>query len=137
MSFEGRPTLKDIKPSPRVYIISSHLDSSLLRDLRLPLLPKPVRHIPLVIQVKTTDLAKEADVETTTWRQWEVDADAAIKKDSLEWREQFMSSFESLTAVRIAEDSTSLAKNRAAIASRWVAEKRIFGMEFEGQEWFP
>ena len=135
--FRGKASIKDIKPSPGVYIISAHLDPSMLRDLRLPLLPKPVRRVPLVIQVKTTGVAKEAEVETTTWRHWGGDAEAVIKKDSLEWRKQFISKFECLTATQVAEESTSLAKNRAAIASRWVAEKKIFGIEFEGQKRFP
>jgi hypothetical protein len=135
--FRGKATLKDIKPSPGVYIFSLHLDASLLRDLHLPLLPKPVRQVPLVIQVKTTDVAEGAELKKRAWRQWEDDAEALIKKDSLEWRKQFMSNFECLTAAQIAEETTSLAKNRAAIASRWVAEKKIFGIEFEGQKRFP
>lgn len=139
--FRGKATLKDIKekiePSPGVYIISSHLDAGLLRNLRLPLLPKPVREAPIVIQVRNTEVSDAAEEQHTTWGQWEDDAEARIRKDSLEWRKHFMSSFECLTAAQVAEESTSLAKNRAAIASRWVAERKIFGIEFEGQKWFP
>src|SRR5258708_12624962 len=37
----------------------------------------------------------------------------------------------------VAKESSSTAKNRAAIASRWLAEKRIFSVNFERQTWFP
>jgi hypothetical protein len=138
--FLGTATPRDVKqkmqPSPGIYIISSHLDASLLEDLRLPLLPESLREVPLVIQVKNTTLSNEAE-EATIWRRWEDDAEPGIRKDTLQWRKQFMSEYQCWTAAQVAEESTSLATNRAAIASRWVAEKNIFAIEFEGQKWFP
>jgi len=139
--FLGRSSLKDIKekmqPSPGIYIISSHLDSGLLEDLRLPLLPESLREAPLVIQVKSTNLSNDAEHATTIWSRWEDDAETAIRKDTLQWRRQFISQYECWTAAQVAEESTSLATNRAAIASRWVTEKKIFAIEFEAQRLFP
>jgi len=148
--FVGNATPKDIKekmqPSPGIYIISSHLDASLLENLGLPLLPQLLRDVPLVIQVKNAILSMEEGASTTTWSRWggPVDlttvvdnAETAIRKDTLNWRKQFMSENQCWTSAEVAEESTSRATNRAAIASRWVREKKIFSVRFEGQQWFP
>jgi hypothetical protein len=139
--FWGTASSTDIKekvhPSPGIYIISSHLDAELLEDLQLPLLPEPLREIPLIIQVKNMTVPNEGEEATTIWSRWEDDTKTAIEKDSLQWRKQFASQYKSWTALQVAEESTSLATNRAAIASRWVAEKKIFGIDFEGQKRFP
>lgn len=148
--FVGKATPRDIRekiqPSPGIYIISSHLDTGLLEDLGLPLLPKPLREVPLVIQVKNANLSSKVEGSTTTWSRWEKptdlttgvnDAEDAIRTDSLNWRKHFMSNNECWTAAQVAEESTSLATNRGAIASRWVAERKIFAIEFQGQKWFP
>jgi hypothetical protein len=42
-----------------------------------------------------------------------------------------------LTSDEIAEQATSLATNRAAIASRWAKERKIFSVPFEGKLRFP
>lgn len=148
--FLGNATPKDIKekmqPSPGIYIISSRLDASLLENLGLPLLPQSLREVPLVIQVKNARLSLEERESTTTWSRWGgpgdlttvVDhAEAAIRKDTLHWRKQFMSENQFWTSAEVAEESTSRATNRAAIASRWVNERKIFSVRFEGQQWFP
>jgi hypothetical protein len=148
--FVGKATPTDIKekiqPSPGIYIISSHLDVSLLENLGLPLLPRRFRDVPLVIQVKTAALSLGEGESMTSWGGWEepddltavvADAEATIAKDTVSWRKQFMSETECWTSAKVAEESTSRATNRAAIASRWVAEKKIFSVRFEGQQWFP
>jgi hypothetical protein len=148
--FVGRATLSDIKvkiqPSLGIYIISSHLDTSLLENLGLPLLPKAFREVPLVIQVKSSNLSTEEGESMASWSGWEepddltvvVDnAEPAIPKDTLSWRREFMSENECWTSARVAEESSSRATNRAAIASRWATEKKIFSVRFEGQQWFP
>ncbi len=80
------------------------------------------------------------------WNPWESfarfvlgeeQADSRIEKDTLEWREQFMSRNKCWSSSEVAKESSSTAKNRAAIASRWLAEKRIFAVNFERQTWFP
>jgi len=148
--FVGKSTHRDIKqkiqPSPGIYIISSHLDASLLEDLGLPLLPQSLRELPLVIQVKNVNLSIEDERSTTAWSHWGKPiglttvadpAETATRKDTLNWRKEFMSRNECWTSAQVAEESSSLAANRAAIASRWVAEKKIFAVEFQGQKWFP
>lgn len=150
--FLGNATPKDIKekmqPSPGIYIISSHLDASLLENLGLPLLPQSLREVPLVIQVKNAMLstAEEDEESRTSWSRWGRPADlttvvdhaeTAIRKDTLNWRRQFMSENQCWTSAEVAEESTSRAANRAAIASRWVNERKIFSVRFEGQQWFP
>jgi len=148
--FMGRATLRDIKekikPSPGIYIISSHLDRNLLKKLGLPPLPERFRNVPLVMQVKNANLCLEGESTATTWSPWEerIDlttvgngAEAAIRKETLNWRKQFFSQNEYWTSAEVAEESSSLASNRAAIASRWLAEKKIFFVRFEGQNRFP
>jgi len=80
------------------------------------------------------------------WNPWESLAqlvsgeervDSGIEKDTLEWREQFMSANKCWTSAEVAKESSSTAKNRAAIASRWLAEKRIFSVQFMRQTLFP
>jgi hypothetical protein len=43
----------------------------------------------------------------------------------------------SWTAKEVADQSTSTAKNRAALASRWAQERKIFAVKYEGQFWYP
>ena len=141
-----RDIREKIRPTPGVYIISNHLDAHLLENLCLPPLPETVRDIPLVIKVETMRLSTDEGESTRPWTGWEVTTESsavpettepALAKDTLAWRKQFMSENECWTAAKIAEESTSRATNRAAIASRWAAEKRIFSVRFEGQLWFP
>ncbi len=41
------------------------------------------------------------------------------------------------TADQVASESTSVAKNRSAIASRWQKEKKTFSIRFEGKTLYP
>jgi hypothetical protein len=148
--FWGRGTAKDVKnklsTSPGVYLIPSHLDADFLVTLGLPPLPEPFRHSPVVVQVKWSELSGRHTKMSEEWNPWEslarlvsVEERAAsgIEKDTLEWREQFMSENKCWTSAEVAKESSSTAKNRAAIASRWLAEKRIFSVHFKRQTWFP
>ena len=148
--FWGQASLRDIRekvrPTPGVFIIPQHLGTSLLERLRLPPLPETVRDMPLVIQVDDTELSTDEETSSPTWSGWDDREDIAplintvepaIGKDTLAWRKQFMSENECWTAAKVAEESTSRAANRAAIASRWAAEKKIFSVRFEGQHWYP
>jgi hypothetical protein len=147
--FVGRATPKDIKdkmqPSPGIYILSSHLDAALLRDLGLPLLPQGIRDVPFVMQVSAPVLTEEGE-PTTSWPGWgELEdstppvesGEAEIARDTLRWRKEFISENECWSSAKVATESTSRAKNRAAIASRWAAETRIFSVRFQGQQRFP
>ena len=48
-----------------------------------------------------------------------------------------MRSNPSWTSAQVAAESTSTARNRAAMASRWLREKKIFAIRYEGQQCFP
>jgi hypothetical protein len=63
--------------------------------------------------------------------------EAAIERDTLEWRKRFMAEHPGWTSAQIAEESTSRAKNQPATASRWAKEKKVFAVEFKGRKWFP
>ena len=145
--FWEQGTAKDIKDklsaSPGVYLF---LDSNLLGTLGLPPLPERFRHAPVVVQVKWSTLPGHHTKMSEGWNPWESfarfvlgeeQADSRIEKDTLEWREQFMSRNKCWSSSEVAKESSSTAKNRAAIASRWLAEKRIFAVNFERQTWFP
>lgn len=138
----GRATAKEVKQklpgSPGVYISFSDLDAGLLKELDLPLVPKPFENIPLVLRVphhgspeavagRITPLEKRHDSATET----------TPEKDTLKWRKRFMEENPCLTSEQVAEEATSQATNRAAIASRWTKERKIFSLRFEGTQWFP
>jgi hypothetical protein len=112
----------------------------------LPLLPEPFRNSPVVVQVKWSELSGRHTKMSEEWNPWESlarlvsveeRAASAIEKDTLECREQFMSENKCWTSAEVAKESSSTAKNRAAIASRWLAEKRIFSVHFKRRTWFP
>ena len=63
--------------------------------------------------------------------------DNEVDRDTVEWRSQFMKNNPSWTAKDVADQSTSTAKNRAALASRWAQEGKIFAVKYEGQLWYP
>jgi hypothetical protein len=137
---------KKIKPTPGIYIVFSHLDIGLLEDLSLPLLPARFRNIPLIMQIRAEHLKIAEEVPTTAWPHSEEasdvatladDDETAIVQDSLLWRKKFVRENECWTAAKVAEESTSRAANRAAIASRWAAEKKTFSVRFEGKQCFP
>lgn len=139
-----------VKPSPGfwVYILTAHLDSALLEELGLPALPERYRNQHLVMQVEhPVEEARESAEMTRTWIDWErafepAEAEEdrikeAIARDTLEWRQQFMRVNECWTSTKVAEESTSTAKNRASIASRWLQERKIFAIKFQAQQYFP
>jgi hypothetical protein len=130
---------KEAKPSPGAYINTAHLDTLLLDDLRLPHLPERFRNMPLVIQVEETgqknselQLGWENFVKATSE---ETAAQETVDRDTVEWRSQFMKNHLSWTAKEVADQSTSTAKNRGALASRWAQERKIFAVKYEGQFW--
>jgi hypothetical protein len=146
--------LKDrVKPIPGVYIMTAHLDASLLKMLNLPPLPERFRDLPLVMQIESTTEtmqggnhpihisvneggALDTDLLERA-RKVEDEAEEAISRDTLEWRQHFMRSNPFWTSAQVAAESTSTARNRAAIASRWLREKKIFAIRYEGQRCFP
>lgn len=60
-----------------------------------------------------------------------------LHKETLQWRRQFISRNPCWNSAEVAAESSSLAANRAAIASRWLAERKIFAVRFEGKNRFP
>ena len=129
------------KPSPGVYINIAHLDTLVLEGLRLPHLPESFRNMPLVLQVEETD--KQHGEVTLGWENFikatfdEMAAQETIHCDTVEWRSQFMKNHPCWTAKEVADQSTSTARNRGALASRWAQEKKIFSVKYEGQFWYP
>ena len=146
----GSAAAKDVKEkmstSPGVYLILSHGNASLLGSMDLPQLPEAFRESPLVIQVKTPGHSAGGEEDSTEWNPWntlarqvavEHKAEEEIQKDTLAWRKEFMSAYESWTSTEVATQSSSTARNVAAIASRWAREGKIFSVRFEGKTWFP
>src|SRR5208283_3102603 len=113
----------------------------LLDDLRLPHLPERFRNMPLVMQVEEKE--QKNDETLPGWENFvkatfdEIAAQETIDRDTVEWRSQFMKNNPSWTAKDVADQSTSTAKNRAALASRWAQEGKIFAVKYEGQLWDP
>jgi hypothetical protein len=132
---------KEARPSPGVYINTARLDTLLLDGLRLPHLPERFRNMPLVMQVEEKE--EKSDESFPGWENFvkatfdEIAAQETIDRDTVEWRSQFMKNNLSWTARDVADQSTSTAKNRAALASRWAQEKKIFAVKYEGQLWYP
>jgi hypothetical protein len=136
-----------VKASPGVYILVGHLDAAMLDRAGLPPLPEQLRGLPLVMQVETiAETLKDRAKVFRTWLNPDKDLEVvhedtqfedAAARDSLEWRQQFMRAHECWSAAEVAAESTSTAKNRAAIASRWVREKKIFALKYEGQLCYP
>ncbi|WP_433975601.1 hypothetical protein [Tunturiibacter lichenicola] len=142
-----------VKPTPGVYIMTAHLDATFLNVLDLPPLPERFRNLPLVMQIESATGAKqggshpihistnEGNVLDTDLlerhRKVEDEAEEPHSRDTLEWRQQFMRSNPSWTSAQVVAESTSTARNRAAIASRWLREKKIFAIRYEGQQCFP
>jgi hypothetical protein len=141
--------LKDrVKPTPGVYIMTAHLDAKLLKTLDLPPLPERFRNLPLVMQIESeaepmqSSYPIQASVNEGNLLDMELlevgdEVEEPISRDTLEWRQQFIRSNPSWTSAQVAAESTSTARNRAAIASRWLREKKIFAIRYEGQQCFP
>jgi hypothetical protein len=132
---------KEAKPSPGVYINTAHLDTLLLDDLRLPHLPERFRNMPLVMQVGEPE--QKSNEPLAGWENFvkatfdEIAAQETVDRDTVQWRSQFMKNHSSWTAKEVADQSTSTAKNRGALASRWAQERKIFAVKYEGQFWYP
>lgn len=149
--FAGKASPEDLKekmkPSPGIYILSAHMDVDVLNELRLPALPEGIRDIPLVIQVQTPESFEgqkaAARKSSSPWGEpgsltGVLDPrKPAPARDTLGWRKQFVSENPCFSSAQVAEESTSRAENRAALASRWIKEKKIFSVRFEGKQWFP
>lgn len=138
----GRGTAKEVKQklpaSPGIYIVFSDLDSGLLKELDLPQVPIPFENIPLVLRVPHhRSTASGANRITPTGKQHHSVAETVPEKETLKWRKRFMEENPCLTSEQVAEEATSQATNRAAIASRWTKERKIFSVRFEGTQWFP
>lgn len=119
-----------VKPSPGVYIMTSHLNSGLLQSLDLPPLPQRFRNLPMVMQVESVLDPSVMELPRLA------DPDEEVDRDTIQWRESFLRSYPYLTSAQISAQS-SRAKNKAAIASRWVGEKKIFAVRNRGQQLFP
>jgi hypothetical protein len=120
--------------------MTAHVDATFLKVLDLPPLPERFRNVPLVMQIESATEAKqggshpihlsinEGNVLDTDLlerhRKVEDEAEEPPSRDTLEWRQQFMRSNPSWTSAQVAAESTSTARNRAAIASRWLRKKR-------------
>jgi hypothetical protein len=138
----GRATAREVKrkipASPGTYILVSDLDARLLKELKLPLVPKPLENIPLVLRVSHHGSVEKLEKQITPVGNELTRAfDRTPGKDTLQWRKQFMEATPCLTSEQVAEEATSQATNRAAIASRWAKEKKIFSVRFQGAHWFP
>jgi hypothetical protein len=138
----GRATAKEVKQklpgAPGVYIFCSDLDVGLLKELDLPLVPKPFENIHLILRVPHHGLSEGvASRIIPLGEQHDSATEATPEKDTLEWRKRFMEENPCLTSEEVAEEATSQATNRAAIASRWTKERKVFSVRFEGTQWFP
>jgi hypothetical protein len=144
----GRTDAKDVREkmdtSPGVYVIPSHMDSSLLESLGLPHLPKRFQTSPLVIQCKLPNGSLgEGEQAESPWKTLtealnkKSQIERKIENDSLEWRDHFVSDYPCLTSAEVAQESSSAAKNRSAIASRWLGESKIFSIQHGRRLLFP
>jgi hypothetical protein len=139
----GPATAQEVKKkmpaSPGVYILVSDLDADLLEDLQLPSIPKKLEKVPAVIRVGHHDLAEDLDMEDPVASEQDPDTsnEAAVGKDTAAWRKRFIVENPCLTSDQVAEEATSLATNRAALASRWAKERKIFSVRFERKLLFP
>lgn len=138
-----RDETRHISAVPGVYFLPSHLDAECLG---LPAFPEVLREDSVIIQVKR-GRSRNRGVGSNEWNPWDTLAqsvaeegqqfDKEIQRDSIEWRKRFMSENECWSSAQIAKESGSNARNRAASASRWVADKKIFSVPYEGKTWFP
>lgn len=128
---------KAMVPTEGVYIFPSHWHHGTIRNLGLEPLPRRFQTSPLVIQVEDleslSDGAKDAGAVFASPAIEEQNLD----KDSLAWRQVFVSNYACLTAEAVADESGNTAKNRSAIASRWATEKKIFSIRFESKTLYP
>jgi len=139
--------------TPGMYIMTGILDANVLESLNLPLLPERFRKLPMIAQVK--DLTgvprelieipyKEVPCETVDSQMAE-EIPEQSNRDSLEWRREFLRSIPYWNSAQVAEQAASTASNKAALASRWLNEKKIFAIkastqvfpQFQFQDGYP
>jgi hypothetical protein len=140
--FWGRASAKEVQQRvdlrPGIYIFPSHLDHKLLMELDLPSLLEPFAELPALVQVNYPEWG---DLKMGSSHVLKVPhhgrSESFANKNTLAWRKQFISENPCFTSDEIAQEATSRATNRAAMASRWVQEKKIFSVRFEGQQLFP
>ena len=140
--FWGRASAKEVEQSvdlrPGIYIFPFHLDHKLLMELDLPSLPEPFAELPALVQVNYPEWG---DLQMGSSEILKVPhhgrTESFADKNTLAWRRQFISENHCFNSDQIAQEATSLAANRAAMASRWVKEMKIFSVRFEGQQLFP
>ncbi len=143
---DAKDLRKQVEASPGIYVIPSHLDHELLTALRLPPLPEPFRESPVVVQLKSfAPLVGEQEAPEAMWP-WkaleetlskQLVKEGTIGRETHEWQDQFMSQYPSLTSEQVAQIARSSAKNIHALASRWVAEKKIFSVQFGRRTLYP
>lgn len=110
-----------------IYIFPSHLHVDTVAYLGLAPLSKEVRALPIVLRVgieDDPDPVRETSAEE-------------LDRESLEWRQHFVSNYKVLTASEVADQAGNTAKNRSAIASRWTDEKKIFWIRFQNKTLYP
>lgn len=112
-------------PEQGIYIFPSHLKLNTVEHLGLAPLPKEVQSLPIVLQV---GIERETTAEVLP---------QGTDRQSRAWREAFVSQHKCLSAPEVADEAGNTAKNRSAIASRWAAEGRIFGIRFRNQTLYP
>jgi len=116
---------KSFVPEEGIYIFPSHLKLNTVEQLGLEPLPKEVKALRIVLQVGIED---ESVLKTPS---------EELDRESRAWREHFISHYTALSAAEVADETGNTAKNRSAIASRWTAEKKIFGVRFQNQTLYP
>lgn len=98
------------------------------------------------MQLKQSSASIEVLEAEKKWSPWKTLTEALLKKaqvearierDTLAWRDRFVSEYPCLTSADVAKESTSTAKNRSAIASRWLGEKKIFSIQSGRKLLFP
>jgi hypothetical protein len=116
---------KSFVPEEGIYIFPSHLKRSTVEGLGLAALPKGLQAMPIVLQV---------GIEGESVHKGFAEG---MDRESLAWREHFVSHYKGLSASEVADETGNTAKNRSAIASRWTSEKKIFGVRFQNQTLYP
>jgi hypothetical protein len=116
---------KSFVPEEGIYIFPSHLKLHTVEGLGLAPLPKGLQAMPIVLQVGIEGESVHKGFA------------GGMDRESLAWREHFISHYKALSASEVADETGNTAKNRSAIASRWTSEKKIFGVRFQNQTFYP
>jgi hypothetical protein len=116
---------KSFVPEEGIYIFPSHLKLHTVEGLGLAPLPEGLEAMPIVLQVGIEGESVHKGFA------------GGMDRESLAWREHFISHYKALSASEVADETGNTAKNRSAIASRWTSEKKIFGVRFHNQTFYP